>query len=84
MGYLINAWLAEGALHLRLVNPQNGQPRLAWDSPPLDTNDAQLLRQELKQLTKQLMLIASAQRLFDAPHFLLSPNLAQGETQNVA
>lgn len=61
MGYLINAWLEEGAPRLRITDPINGNTTLAWDYPNSSADVESTHKQELQNLFKKLILLACAQ-----------------------
>lgn len=61
MGYLINAWLEDGAPRLRIIDPKNGNTTLAWDYPNPDNDTESIHKQELQNLFKKLILLTCAQ-----------------------
>ena len=64
MGYLLNAWLEDGAPRLRIINPADGETSLAWDCPNLNQANPISYRHELQTLVRKLLLLSCAQESF--------------------
>lgn len=61
MGYLLNAWLEDGAPRLRLINPVDGSVSLTWDGTVPNQTDRRNNRHELHSLFRKLILLSCAQ-----------------------
>ncbi len=64
MGYLLSAWLEDGAPRLRVINPCDGETSLSWDCPNLNQVSQSGCRQELQTLIKKLLLLSCAQETY--------------------